>query len=218
MINEIVKIEDEKLKKILLAQSYVMPEDIAKAEKFSRAQNVSFADYLLSHGLLTKAILGQAVAEFCQVPYADLELQKPTAEQVLKIDEEFAKQFRVAIYKIEGTKFEIATDNPTRPGLVEELKKKLGATEVILYYALPQGIEDVLMYYRKNLNIRFDKILQENKRVAPEIINEIIEDAVLNKSSDIHFEPLENEVIIRFRVDGVLQEAGSINKETYENI
>lgn len=218
MINEIVKIEDEKLKKILLVQNYVLPEDIEKAEKFSRAQNISFADYLISHGLLTRDILGQAVAEFCQVPYADLDLQKPPVEQVLKIDEEFARQYRVVIYRIENGKYEIATDNPTRPGLLEELKKKLGVTEVVLYYALPQGIEDVFIYYRKTLNIRFDKILKENTRVAPEIINEIIEDAVLNKSSDIHFEPLENEVIIRFRVDGVLQEAGSVNKETYENI
>lgn len=218
MINEIVKIDDENLKKILLTQGYILEDDIKKAEKISRTQNVSFTDYLLSKGLITKNLLGQAVAEFCKVPYADLDLQKPSEEQVKKIDEEFAKKFRVVLFEIEGDQYDIATDNPTRAGLVDEIKNKLQVKEVALYYALPEGINDVFSYYRKTLNIRFDKILEKNYRVAPEIINEIIEDAVLNKASDIHFEPLEKEVNIRFRVDGVLQEAGFINKETYENI
>ncbi|MDO8260158.1 MAG: ATPase, T2SS/T4P/T4SS family, partial [Candidatus Magasanikbacteria bacterium] len=218
MINEIVKIDDENLKKILLAQGYILADDIKMAEKITRAQDISFVDYLLSKGLITKNLLGQAVAEFCKVPYADLDLQKPSEEQVKKIDEEFARKFRVVLFRIEGDHYDVATDNPTRAGLVDEIKNKLQAKEVELYYALPEGINDVFAYYRKTLNIRFDKILEKNYRVAPEIINEIIEDAVLNKASDIHFEPLEKEVIIRFRVDGVLQEAGFINKETYENI
>ena len=55
-------------------------------------------------------------------------------------------------------------------------------------------------------------------RVAPEIIDEIVADALAFKASDIHFEPQEKEVVVRFRVDGVLHEAGRFAKEVYENI
>lgn len=54
--------------------------------------------------------------------------------------------------------------------------------------------------------------------MAPEIIEEILTDAVSFRTSDIHFEPQEKEVIVRFRIDGVLHEAGRIPKEYYENI
>ena len=54
--------------------------------------------------------------------------------------------------------------------------------------------------------------------MAPEIIDEIFADAIGMNASDVHFEPQGEEVIIRFRIDGVLMEAGRIPKEFYENI
>lgn len=218
MFNEIVKIEDKLLKKILLDQGYVFADDIKRAEKVSSAQGKSFVSYLLSEGLLSKNLLGQAMAEYYKLPYADLDLEKPSVEEVKKIGEDFARENRVVLFKAEGDKYIVATDNPQSAGLVEKVKEYLKASEVSLAYALPEGIESILVYYRKALNIRFDKIIEKSSRVAPDIIREIIEDAVLNKSSDIHFEPLEKDVIIRFRIDGVLQEAGFISKDTYENI
>jgi type IV pilus assembly protein PilB len=54
--------------------------------------------------------------------------------------------------------------------------------------------------------------------VTPEIIDEIIKDAIVFDVSDIHLEPQENVVVIRFRIDGVLREAGQIPKQYYEKI
>jgi type IV pilus assembly protein PilB len=54
--------------------------------------------------------------------------------------------------------------------------------------------------------------------VAPEIVDEIIKDALTYRASDIHFEPQAATVIVRFRVDGDLRQAGVIPKEYYENI
>ena len=68
------------------------------------------------------------------------------------------------------------------------------------------------------LKVRFTNILSGGKRVAPEIIDAIFEDALNHRASDIHFEPQEKEVMVRFRVDGVLQQVGVIPKENYENI
>ena len=68
------------------------------------------------------------------------------------------------------------------------------------------------------METRFSEIVSSQTRVAPEIIDEIVSDALAFKASDIHFEPQEKEVVVRFRVDGVLQEAGRVSKEIYENI
>lgn len=52
--------------------------------------------------------------------------------------------------------------------------------------------------------------------MAPELLSEIFEDAFIEGASDIHFEPFEKRVIIRFRVDGVLYEAGAFGRSYYE--
>ncbi len=85
-------------------------------------------------------------------------------------------------------------------------------------YAAQSAIEALLAHYRKPLATRFQAIIDEKKTVAPEILDEIINDAIDLRASDIHFEPQEKSVTVRFRVDGVMHEAGRIPKEHYEGI
>ncbi len=85
-------------------------------------------------------------------------------------------------------------------------------------YASNKAIESFFVHYRKPLATRFQQIIDANKKVAPEILEEIFQDAIALRASDIHFEPQEHEVMVRFRVDGVLHEAGRIPKEYYEGV
>jgi type II secretory ATPase GspE/PulE/Tfp pilus assembly ATPase PilB-like protein len=71
---------------------------------------------------------------------------------------------------------------------------------------------------RPTLATRFQAIIEQQGKVAPEILNEIINDAIELRASDIHFEPQEKEVMVRFRVDGVMHEAGRIPREYYEGV
>src|ERR1035437_1317993 len=92
----------------------------------------------------------------------------------------------------------------------------MGAIQFI--YA-PRGVIDSLfVHYRKPLATRFQAIIDQQRKVAPEIIEEIFNDAIELPASDIHFEPQEKIVIVRFRVDGVMHEAGRIPKEYYEGV
>jgi type IV pilus assembly protein PilB len=74
------------------------------------------------------------------------------------------------------------------------------------------------VFYEKPLDTRFSKIIEEAEQVAPEILEEIFDDAITYKASDVHFEPQARVIVIRFRVDGVLHEAGRLPKEYYENV
>ena len=84
--------------------------------------------------------------------------------------------------------------------------------------SLSEDIDSLLLFYKKPLETRFNRIIKGGQKVAPEIVDEIIDDALGLKASDIHFDPHEKEIIIRFRIDGFLHEAGRIPKEYYENI
>lgn len=90
--------------------------------------------------------------------------------------------------------------------------------KISFVYAPRAVIDGFLVSYRKPLATRFQAIINEQKKVAPEIITEIFNDAIELRASDIHFEPQEKIVIVRFRVDGVMHEAGRIPKEYYEGV
>ena len=213
-----MKFDDNSLKEILQSGSYVSVEDLKKAESYAKSHRGSLVDYLMTEGLITMDLLGQAVAEAFKVTYADLNTNQPTREQVLKIPEEFAKQYRAVLFSESQTSYTIATDNPVASGLKEALAQLFPAKKITLAYSLPDDIDASFIYYRKPLSTRFAKIIESKERVAPEIIEEIFEDALAFKSSDIHFEPQDKELAVRFRIDGVLQEAARFDKQYYENI
>lgn len=210
---------DTQLAEVLLRGNYLSEEDIQKAVDSLSTSTVSLTEYIFSHQLLTKDLFGQALAEFYGVSYSDLNSNQPSKEEILSIPEELAKKYRcVFFHRNEKTHtVTIATDAPNEPALVE-LEALFPGYTLAITYALPEDITPLLTQYQKTLETRFQNILTQNGRIAPELLGEIFNDALTFKASDIHFEPWSEEVVVRFRVDGVLQEAGRIPKEHYENL
>lgn len=212
-----VTFDTKLVKKILLKESYVAPEDLSKAEEVTKNNPENIFSYLINENLLNKDILGQAIAQSFGVPYADLNSNQPSKEQVLTIPEEIARKYRSVLFSKNGKKVTVATDNPDKSGLSYALSEIFPGS-ITLAYSLSEDIDTAFLYYAKPLDTRFSKIIKSSRRVAPEILDEIFSDALTLHVSDIHFEPRAKEVEVRFRIDGVLHEAGRIPKIYYENI
>lgn len=212
-------IDNNHIKELLIAGSYISDEDAKKAEDIASKNEISFVDALLRDGIVNSDIVGQATAESFKVPYADLNSAAISADQVRKIDEETAKKLRVVLFSEDSeTSVTITTDNPAQEGIVEGLAGIFAGKTINITYSLPEDIDSFFVYYEKPLDTRFSKIIAESDRVAPEILEEIFDDAITYKASDVHFEPQAKVIVIRFRVDGVLHEAGRLPKEYYENV
>jgi len=213
-----MKIDDKKLKDILLKQNYLLEEDIKKANAYLAKHKMSFGDYLIQSSLLNKKLIGEAVAEFLKVPFADLEAKSPSKEQVLKIPEAQAKKNHVILFEEGEKSVTIATDDIDQKQVFTSLKKLFKGKKIIIAYAGTEDIEAKFINYQKPLDTRFSKIIKSEKRIAPEILDEIFNDSIVFNASDIHFEPQKEEVVLRFRIDGLLREAGRIPTINYENI
>ena len=213
-----MNIDDAKLKEILLRENYATVNDIKKVQEDARLKSISFTDSLFDNNLITKDLLGQAIAESFQIPYADLNSNQPSSGQVLKIPEDVAKKYHAVIFSEEKKSMVVATDNPENAELLPELKKIFKGTKISIAYSLTDDIIAGFVHYQKPLETRFSKIIESKGRVAPELLEEIFDDALVYRASDIHFEPRIDDIIVRFRVDGVLREAGRIPKEYYENV
>jgi len=213
-----MKLDQNQIKEILLAGHYIEEKDAKDAEDFAKNKEGSFLDYFNRAGLLTPDLLGQALAEFYKVSYIDLNTNVPTKEMVLRIPEEVARRRRVVLFNEKPDSIVLTTDEPDQVGTLDEVKTFFPDKKIVLGFSLSQDIDNMLVSYRKTLETRFNSILKEQKKVAPEIVNEILDDALAFRTSDIHFDIYDKEVVIRFRIDGVLHEAGRIPKEYYENI
>jgi len=137
---------------------------------------------------------------------------------VLLIPEDIAKKFRVVFFSQNKDEVVVATDEPNNPLLQAEIEKIFPKKEIKITFALTDDIDANFVNYQQGLKTQFSKIIETKGRIAPEILDQIFEDALLLKTSDIHCEPQENRVAIRFRIDGILHDAGELPKEYYENI
>jgi type IV pilus assembly protein PilB len=213
-----MKLDDKTIKSALLKGNYITETDVKEAEEFLKTHRLTLVEYLIQKNFITRDLLGQAVAEWYKIPYADFSVATPKVEQVEKIPEDVAKKNRVVVFSEDKTKIVVATDNPADENLSAELKKVFPNKKIQLAYAASEGIDACFVLYQKPLETRFSKIIENQGRVAPELLEEIFDDALVYRASDIHFEPQKTVVVVRFRVDGVLHEAGKIPREYYENI
>jgi type IV pilus assembly protein PilB len=213
-----MNIDESTIKKALLEQNYIGSEELKKAEQYAVDHRTSFIDYLRSENLVSDEIIGQAVAESFGVPYANMAAHPISKEQIAKIPATIARKYRVILFKLGKKEAIVATDNPTQKGLSKVLSPLLHSLDIVPAFALPEAIDEALLRYRKGLETQFEKIIKGKGKVAPEIVDQIIEDAILLHASDIHIEPQEQGALVRFRIDGVLQEAGNIPREYVENI
>jgi len=207
------------IKNILLKGNYVSAEDIQRAQTWVKTNKSTIEEYFLTQGIITKDILGQAMAEFYQLPYADLNTKVPLREQVLKIPQDLAITNRIVLFAQDDDEVTITTDKPLQViQLQPQLQTLFPLKKISFAYSVSEDIDACFIHYRKPLETRFSEIVSSRVKVAPEIIDAIVSDALAFKASDIHFQPQEKEVVVRFRIDGVLQEAGRFAKEVYENI
>ena len=213
-----MNLDQEKIKEILLKENYIEKTDAKKADEFVKNKEGSFLDYFMLRGLLSADLIGQAVAEYFKVSYLNLNTNIPDKNLVLKIPEQLAKKFRVILAKETEKTAVVATDGPLAPGLEEEIGKIFPDKKISICFSSSEDIDSLLLFYKKPLGERFDEIIKGGSKVALEIVDEILEEALSSKASDIHFDPQENEIFIRLRIDGFLHEIGRIPKNYYENI
>lgn len=209
----------ETLKKILVDGSYI-GEDVYNNATTKTDKHIDHViNYLIENNLLTEQLFSQAVSEYYKLSYYDLETHKPNEDTIRRLPESLARTFHMALVDFNSETVTIATDNLEKK---EEIMKNIvpvfAGLKINIVYALKRQLDELFLFYKNTLQTRFTEIIKDSKRIAPEIINQIIDDALLLKASDIHFEPQENDVLIRFRIDGILSEVSRLEKKYYDNI
>lgn len=212
--------------KILLYRAGVDQKTLDDLIVYTNNARTSLQDAAIEKDVVTDERLGILIAEHIRVPF--VALSKITIpENIYRIiPERIARKYKIIAFFRDTEGIKIAMSDPTDTKFQEIIAKKTGQ-KVIPYLATERDIQNTLRLYRKELKKSFDELIQDeinNKNSsigdAPiaKIVDLLIAYAYRDKASDIHIEPEENNLLVRFRIDGILHDVLSLDKKLHERI
>lgn len=224
-------ITEEKLKNILIDSEIVSEDNFLLAKEKSLRANQPVINVLVGDGYITQDYLLELLEPYFGVTTVDLRQITIPSNVLELIPETYAKSKHVIIFEYNEEKkiAKVAMLDPLDYETIEFIRAKLDGwvepyltTSVSLKYGLKQ--------YKRKIGEEFSRVISENVKsffstggeadltkmaeAVPivNILDNIIEHAVALNASDIHFEPLTKEVLVRYRVDGLLHEVLSLHK------
>ena len=181
----------------------------------ARESGDPLSELLLERDLISDENLGLLVADMLKIPFVRLEKNVLNREVLQIIPEEMARARRCLIFKVDNEGTHIAMEDPTDLVTISLLKNKIPGP-IKIYYATERDIKFALFAYRREASEVFEEMINRHVGEAksqpePEapiirIVEMMIIYAYQSRASDIHIEPYEDYIQVRFRVDGVLQD------------
>ncbi|MEK7095901.1 MAG: GspE/PulE family protein [Patescibacteria group bacterium] len=227
-----MRINDALVLDLLRQDKKLTEEQIKNLLDAQRSEKKPLQDLAMSTNLISEKELTQEYASRTEVPFVEI-IPKNLRKDVLKlIPEHIARQYNVVLFDVreDGSKL-LAMEDPDDVQALNFLQKQLG-TNIRVYVATRSYILTALDQYRGNISSELTEViatgssgsdaeteeeikaedLAEDSPIA-QTVNLIIQDAVKQGASDVHVEPRENQVSIRYRIDGQLRETNKLPKK-----
>lgn len=239
-----MRVEDQQLKSFILDSGLVKKSSLAKAEEIAKKKKEKLERVLLDQKLIKEEDLIKLKAYILGIPFVDLEKEKIPKEILQIIPEPIAREYNIVAFKQLGGELQVAMLDPNDLQTIDFIKKTTNL-RIIPCLTTRKGIEIIVKQYQKSLEAEFGDIIKKEapeisiikekkgkdgeigeddlKKVAEEmpvikIVDTLLKHAILQKASDIHIEPMEKEVVVRYRIDGLLHETMILPKKILDGV
>ena len=224
-------INEKEFEVFVLDSGLVSKGDFEDAKKEKIRSGESIGDTLVRLGKLGEEDLRRMQAYVMGIPFVDLKGQKLDFGVLSLIPEPIARTHNVVAFKKTADALEVAMLDTDDITAIDFIKKKTGL-KILLRLTSSESIKSALIQYQKSLKADFGDIIQKEtgnlssyikeggddlgetdlKKMAEDlpvvrIVDTLLKHAIIQDASDIHIEPYENEVIVRYRIDGLLEDA-----------
>jgi type IV pilus assembly protein PilB len=205
------------LVEILLKLNYISSDQVDAIKKANPEAEI--VKELLAQKILTKDLIGQAISENYKISYFDLTNKDIPKEHLEVISKELSDQYRLIFVDEDKTKVHFTTSLPEKMSFLKEaLEKYFPKKKIEITYSLEEDISALLKTTELPFKDKFLQMISAEGVSISDILNEIVEESLKQSASDIHFEPLPDEVNLRLRIDGKLHEIVTFKKDTYTNL
>jgi MSHA biogenesis protein MshE len=214
--------EKIRLGEILVQQKLLTNEQLKSALSEQKTSGRRFGRVLIDMGFVTEEQISEALARQLNIPYINLKFYNVSREVMLKLPESAARRFRALVLEDAGATYKVGMADPTDITAYDELVRILRRDIDIVVVMGSELMRTIDRIYRRTEEI--SGLAQElgvelgdaidfaalgitaGAEDAPvvKLLQSVFEDAVQVRASDIHIEPQEKKLLIRFRIDGVL--------------
>jgi len=223
----------ERLQDILVGSGFVEAEPFEKAIQDAKSSGLTLDETIVSQGILKDQELGKLLADIYHVPFIDFERVGVDPVAVATIPEIITRRQGVLAYAWKDGRLQVAMRDPSNIEIVDFIEKKSGhpidigyTTAGLFDTALDKHSEDLRA---RMLEIANEFVAQTKRRTESrksetddtlviQLVEACLQNAYANRSSDIHIEPQEKKVVIRYRVDGILHDVIDLPKELHDPI
>jgi len=224
----------EDLQKILVDQNVIEKEDFDKLAREAQGKKLKLGQFLIVRKIIPEDKLLDLISKFLKIETVDLTEEKIDQEVLRIIPEPIARRHQVVAFRKNKKELHLAMADPEDLQTREFVKKKTGFV-IKPFLASKTSMDFALAQYHSNLKAEFQKILTTKKetkkkgretaaeaendllKMAEEIpvvrvVDTLLEYAIYESASDIHIEPQEKEVTVRYRIDGILHDVMTLPK------
>lgn len=226
----------KRLGDLLVEAGLITSEQLHRSLQLQRTTGKKLGELLIEEGIIEEKQIIEVLEFQFGIPHVDLGNQMIDPEIPKLIHENLAKRYLLIPIRKDRGRLIVAMADPLNLFAIDDVKIATG-TEVTPVIATKQDILDAISKYygkqsaeqaiedfkRQNLASNLSEMDEEvsnevNNAPVVRLINSLIKQAVLSKASDIHIEPFENHIRVRFRIDGELQEILSPAKSAHSAI
>lgn len=230
-----VHIPKNRLKNILIGEGILDEETFEEIYEEAKRRKQDFEDLLISRAIIGKDYYYRLIAKALNVERVKLASIQIDEEVLNSIPEEIAREKGVIIFdKNQDGSYNVAMENPSDLDTINFLSLRLGAP-VHPYLTSEEDLNRGFALYGQKQAQNFKKIIEEKieeslrseakgtEEAATDVpivalVDNLLAYAVSSRASDVHFEILEDSVLVRFRVDGILREIVRMPKEIHPAI
>ena len=195
-------------------------KELNDIEKYSTENKLDFTDALVQKGVIDSDALTKLIADHYQLPAANLSKFVPYQQ---------LEKHHMVVFARTKDLLKIATSQPPIDTEILQNITKKTTLKTEIYFSPQDQIDTALVNNRQDLQTTFEKLLEEGMKTTTnpdgsgdppveEIVNLLIESAYHEKASDIHIEPQEKNAIVRFRIDGLLNDVLTFPKILHERL
>ncbi len=237
----VMQIDEKQLKKFILDSGLVKKDDLENIAKQAEEKQQKLGNLLMSEGKISESDLKRMEAFVLGIPFVNLANQKVDLPVLSLIPEPIARNYNIVAYKQSANGLEVAMMDVDDLPVIDFVKKRLGI-KILPRLTDSNSMKSVLVQYRKSLQVEFGNIIQkessalgstteaeseksevELKKMAEDlpvikIVDSLVFHAILQNASDIHIEPGEKDLTIRYRIDGLLHDAMVLDKNAAAGI
>ncbi len=223
-----MRISDTILETLLGRAKLVTPEQLSTLKEEADRSKRPLQEVVLDQHIADEKTIVKAFSEYADVPFVEINPQTVPSETLKLIPERVARQYMAVLFNVDGDGVRhLAMEDPDDVQAINFIQKEIG-TNSRIYIATKDNILAVLDMYRGDVNKELNEVIEvqrENEEATTndsgeqdisedspiaQTVNLLLEYAIRSHASDVHIEPREEYVQVRYRIDGVLKEVNRL--------